>query len=84
MMADNEPMTTAEALAQFGTSQCLEYRRAWRRQYRRNLRRIDYMPTRRACEIIDAAMRDGLALSQADAIEQALAYWQGQGLTGIK
>ena len=83
-MADNEPMTTAEALARFGTSQCKEYRRAWRREYRRNLRRIDYMPTRRACQIIDAAIRGGLALSQADVIEQALAYWQGQGLTGIK
>ena len=74
-MADNEPMTTAEALARFGTSQCKEYRRAWRREYRRNLRRIDYMPTRRACEIIDAAISSGIALSQADAIEQALANW---------
>ncbi len=83
-MADNESMTTAEALARYGTSQCKEYRRAYRREYRRNLRRIDYMPTRRACEIIDASMRCGLALSQADAIEQALAYWQEQGLTGIK
>ena len=74
-MADNEPMTTAEALARFGTSQCKEYRRAWRQEYRRNLRRIDYMPTRRACEIIDAAISSGIALSQADAIEQALANW---------
>ena len=78
MMADNDNMTTAEALARFGTSQCLEYRRAWRREYRRNLRRIDYMPTRRACEIIDAAISSGIALSQADAIEQALAGW-GEG-----
>ena len=74
-MADDEPMTTAEALARFGTCQCKEYRRAWRREYRRNLRRIDYMPTRRACEIIDAAISSGVALSQADAIEQALANW---------
>lgn len=83
-MAEEQTMTTAEVLARFGTSQCAEYRRAWRREYRRNLRRIDYMPTQRACEIIDAAMRGGLALSQADAIEQALANWQEPGLTGIK
>jgi hypothetical protein len=76
MMANDVPMTTAEVLAEKRTSQCIEYRRAWRREYRRNLRRIDYMPTRNACEIIDAAIRCGVALSQADAIEQALANWQ--------
>lgn len=68
--------TSADVLREKGTSQCLEYRRAWRREYRRNLRRIDYMPSRKACEIIDAAIRGGIALSQADAIEQALAQWQ--------
>lgn len=74
-MSNDEPMTTAEALARFGTSQCKEYRRAWRREYRRNLRRIDYMPTQKACGILDMTIRRGIAISQADAIEQALAHW---------
>lgn len=75
-MVSDETLTRAEALAPYGTSQCREYRRAWQRECRRNQRRIDYMPTKKACAVIDAAIRSGVALSQADAIEHALAEWR--------
>lgn len=73
-MTNPERLTMAEALAKHG-SQSIEYRRAWRRSYRKSLRRIDYMPSREACEIIDAAILGGVAVSQPDAIEQALRAW---------
>lgn len=71
--------TTADVLRELGTSRCVEYRRAWRREYRRGKRRIDYYPSRAACEVIDAAIATGIAHSQIDVIEQALAAWQPWG-----
>ena len=65
-------MTTAEVLATFGTSQCIEYRRAWRREYRQRQPRIDFLPTPQAYNIIDGAIASGLALSMSDAIDLAL------------
>jgi hypothetical protein len=70
----NEQKAMNEALAQYG-SQSREYRRAWRRQYRKNTHRVDYYPDRSAAKALDMAMANGWALSQSDAINQALVAW---------
>lgn len=62
------------ALVQYG-SDSPEYRRAWRKQYRARTRRVDYYPDRRATKALDMAMAQGWALSQSDAISQALGAW---------
>ena len=78
MATEGKPaMTTIEVLTQFGSSQCIEYRRAWRRAYRANRRRVDYMPDMRATKAMDQALLRGWALSQPDAINQALVAWAG-------
>lgn len=52
-----------------------EYRRAWRKRYRATYRRVDYYPDSRAAKALDVAMANGWALSQSDAINQALRAW---------
>jgi hypothetical protein len=70
----NEQKAMNEALAQHG-SQSPEYRRAWRRQYRKNTHRVDFYPDRRASEALYMAVANGWALSSSDAINQALRAW---------
>lgn len=62
------------ALVQHG-SDSPEYRRAWRKRYRATYRRVDYYPDSRAAKALDAAMANDWALSQSDAINQALRAW---------
>lgn len=69
-------MTTEEALKRYG-SQSLEYRRAWRQEYRERNRRIDYVPYRPAERALCEALKNGWAISQTDAINQALIAWAG-------
>ncbi len=70
----NDQKAINEALAKHG-SRSPEYRRAWRRQYRSYTRRVDYYPDRKAAKALDMAMAQGWALSQSDAINQALGAW---------
>lgn len=63
-----------DALVQYG-SDSPEYRRAWRKRYRATYRRVDYYPDSRAAKVLDAAMANDWALSQSDAINQALRAW---------
>lgn len=69
-------MTSAEALQLYG-SQSKEYRTAHRREYRATRRRIDYLPYRAAGKALDMAIENGWAISQTDAINQALVAWVG-------
>lgn len=52
-------------------SRSIQYRRAWRNEYRRLNPRIDYAPNRAAL----AALERGWAASYTDAINQALSEW---------
>ena len=70
----NEQKAMSDTLAQHG-SQSPEYRRAWRRQYRSYARRVDFYADKPAAKALDAAMVQGWALSQSDAINQALTAW---------
>lgn len=64
-----------KALSAHG-SQSIEYRRANRRVHRAHQRRIDYLPDGESVEILEAALREGYALSLGDAINQALRTWR--------
>ncbi|WP_148203067.1 hypothetical protein [Thiobacillus denitrificans] len=64
----------ADILRRYG-SHSIEYRRAHRRQYRATNWRIDYIPDRKAEAVLLRAVREGWALSYADAINQALRAW---------
>jgi hypothetical protein len=70
----NEQKAINDALAKHG-SNSPEYRRAWRRQYRSYAHRVDYYADRSATKALDQAMANGWALSQSDAINQALRAW---------
>lgn len=56
-------------------SRSIEYRRAWRKDYRERNPRIDYIPDRRATAALELILRNGWALSCTDAINRALADW---------
>lgn len=56
-------------------SDSLEYRRAWRKEYRERYRRIDYTPDRQAAAALELAISNGWASSYTDAINRALADW---------
>jgi hypothetical protein len=62
------------ALRENGT-QSIEYRRATRRMYRSYQRRIDYLPDRKAMEVLAIALQRRYAYSFTDAINQALQEW---------
>lgn len=66
--------TSADVCREKGTGN-IEYRRAYRREYRALVRRIDYLPDRKATEAIDRAIAEGHALNQSDAINRALRAW---------
>lgn len=72
--ASEEQKAMNAALAKYG-SQSPEYRRAWRRQYRSYARRVDFYADKLAAKALDAAIAKGWALSQSDAINQALGAW---------
>lgn len=63
-----------ELLREHG-SDSLEYRRAWRKEYRERYWRIDYTPDRPAVAALDLALKRGWASSYTDAINRALTEW---------
>lgn len=63
------------SLLQEHGSRSIEYRRAWRKEYRERYRRIDYTPDWQATAAMDLAIRNGWASSYTDAINRALADW---------
>jgi len=63
-----------ELLKRYG-SRSIEYRRAWRKEYRESNYRLDYTPDRAALAALKLVMQNGWALSYTDAINRALAEW---------
>ncbi len=64
-----------DALINHG-SQSKEYRRANTRLYRATNVRVEYYPGREACKVLEQASEERWALSNNDAINQALTFWR--------